>query len=390
MRRRATASPCAAAREETSPSPRPPRRHRGQCRRPSRLGRSGRRLPLGGARLRSWWPPWPADTWRSRPSPSPCDSASSSTPPMTKARSRRRWPAPSAPGTSSVGFPRRVPRRVGRRHARHGSAEHRRPQHLLGQQVPRTRSGVKVALSGLGGDELLGGYPSFRASAVVAPVGWDRAPRARPFCRLAPGRAAGWPGDAEARGLMRYGRTLPAPTFFAAASSFPKSFRRSWDGISPRTGSRPTIRCGPGTRPIGETPCGTGAAVQALETGIYLRNQLLRDSDWASMAHSVELRVPFVDARLQAVAAESDFALPRTAGKRGVVQGLAPSLPAPLFQRRKTGFMVPTKAWLTPGRPLAPPADREPSPCACCRRSTSDRSSPQDEIVVFTVDPPFP
>ncbi len=93
-------------------------------------------------------------------------------------------------------------------------------------------------------------------------------------------------------------------------------------------------------------PTSEWEAVHALETGLYLRNQLLRDSDWASMAHSVELRVPFVDARLQRSAAASGFALPRQAGKRTVAERLAPDLPRELFHRRKTGFRTPAASWL--------------------------------------------
>jgi asparagine synthase (glutamine-hydrolysing) len=82
--------------------------------------------------------------------------------------------------------------------------------------------------------------------------------------------------------------------------------------------------------------------VAALEGGLYMRNQLLRDADWAGMAHSLEIRVPLVDSVVLPVVAQ---ALTRVwapgAGKQAL--GLAPSPPVPnsIMTRSKTGFSVP-------------------------------------------------
>ena len=91
-------------------------------------------------------------------------------------------------------------------------------------------------------------------------------------------------------------------------------------------------------------------SVHALETARYMRNQLLRDSDWASMAHSVELRVPLVDARLREQLAARRFEPARSQGKAALVRQAAPELPAALFDRPKTGFYIPVMEWLEPGR----------------------------------------
>jgi len=72
-----------------------------------------------------------------------------------------------------------------------------------------------------------------------------------------------------------------------------------------------------------------------------MRNQLLRDSDWASMAHSLELRVPFVDARLRDQIAALRFEPARRAGKRAIARACAPELPAAVASRAKTGFSIP-------------------------------------------------
>ena len=90
-------------------------------------------------------------------------------------------------------------------------------------------------------------------------------------------------------------------------------------------------------------------AVHALETARYMRNQLLRDSDWASMASSVELRVPLVDAWLRARLEANGFEPARGLGKAELVRRAAPELPAAVFSRPKSGFYIPVMEWLQPG-----------------------------------------
>jgi asparagine synthase (glutamine-hydrolysing) len=79
---------------------------------------------------------------------------------------------------------------------------------------------------------------------------------------------------------------------------------------------------------------------------LFLRNQLLRDADWSSMAHSLELRTPLVDAKLL-----SDLRLchSRFAGKRGkqmLAQSPAKPLPRDVVHRTKTGFNIPMTRWI--------------------------------------------
>jgi asparagine synthase (glutamine-hydrolysing) len=78
----------------------------------------------------------------------------------------------------------------------------------------------------------------------------------------------------------------------------------------------------------------------------YMRNQLLRDSDWASMDHSVELRTPLVDAFLleQITPLLPDFV--RFPGKRLLAEAPTRSLPDAIFTRQKTGFGIPVTQWL--------------------------------------------
>jgi asparagine synthase (glutamine-hydrolysing) len=82
------------------------------------------------------------------------------------------------------------------------------------------------------------------------------------------------------------------------------------------------------------------------ETQLYMRNQLLRDSDWAGMAHGLEIRVPFVDVKLIEALAP---ALPRFTGGHGKA-ALAASpqqaLPPSIANRAKSGFGVPIGRWM--------------------------------------------
>jgi len=86
--------------------------------------------------------------------------------------------------------------------------------------------------------------------------------------------------------------------------------------------------------------------VAALEMAWYMRNQLLRDSDWASMAHSLELRVPLVDPWLRAGISAAGFEPARSAGKAEMVRRAAPELPAAIWARPKSGFSIPVMEWL--------------------------------------------
>jgi asparagine synthase (glutamine-hydrolysing) len=217
-------------------------------------------------------------------------------------------------------------------------------------------AGVKVALSGLGGDELLGGYPSFRQVPIISR--WAKRARRVPGIGAALPRVARWivPSRPKLQGLVRHGGTLEGAYFLRRGLFLPEEIP-ALVGEVPREGLQ-AFEPGP---PAGSTLAyefaSSWESVQSLETRVYLRNQLLRDSDWASMAHSVELRVPFVDALLQRQAASSGFLLPRRIGKAGVVRRLAPHLPRALFSRRKTGFRVPVSRWLRGASGRAASAD---------------------------------
>jgi asparagine synthase (glutamine-hydrolysing) len=72
-----------------------------------------------------------------------------------------------------------------------------------------------------------------------------------------------------------------------------------------------------------------------------MRNQLLRDSDWAGMAHSLEIRLPLVDVHLfESIAALGRFS------KQEMADVPLNKLPPEILDRPKSGFNVPMRAWL--------------------------------------------
>jgi asparagine synthase (glutamine-hydrolysing) len=208
-------------------------------------------------------------------------------------------------------------------------------------------AGVKVALSGLGGDELLGGYPSFHD--VPAWHRWGR------VAARVPGLQRMWPAFArlrarqpKLRGFVRYASTLEGCYLLRRGLFLPEELPEI---LEPSVARRGLEAYEPVSAISNLTPpCRSDwESVHHLESTLYMRNQLLRDADWASMAHSVEVRVPFVDAWLQQSARTSAFALPRREGKAGIVRRLAAELPVAIFDRPKTGFRLPTTSWLADG-----------------------------------------
>jgi len=92
-------------------------------------------------------------------------------------------------------------------------------------------------------------------------------------------------------------------------------------------------------------PLGDFDRVAALETSLYMRNQLLRDADWAGMAHSIEIRVPYVDPFFLAALPPGDV-LAQIKAKEAVADVPRPPLPDISRNRAKTGFVTPVGRWM--------------------------------------------
>ena len=85
--------------------------------------------------------------------------------------------------------------------------------------------------------------------------------------------------------------------------------------------------------------------VAMLETTQYMRNQLLRDSDWAGMAHSLEIRVPLVD-RVVFETLAPHVLRPGGPTKQKMAETPKTPLPDSIINRPKTGFAIPVDRWM--------------------------------------------
>jgi len=122
------------------------------------------------------------------------------------------------------------------------------------------------------------------------------------------------------------------------------------------------------------------ARYQDLDVGLYLVDDLLTKTDRSSMAHSLELRVPFLDVEVQAFAGALPSAMKvhRLAKKRVLRAAAEPLLPAEILSARKQGFSIPAAAWLR--GPLAPLARETLSP-ATLRRQGFLRPEPVGRLL---------
>lgn len=236
------------------------------------------------------------------------------------------------------------------------------------------RLGLKVVVSGVGGDELFGGYRHF----TDLPRWRDRLQRAAKIPGLLPLAASaahwahrfGWV-HAKAEGLARLGKNLSGLYLVRRGLFMPWELSQFLDDDLLREGLAALKP--PDFLPMqsyGETGRDY-ATIAALEAGSYLRNQLLRDSDWASMAHSLELRTPLVDYQLLQELAPI-LAAPRPVGmegKRALALAPRPVLPDTVLNRPKSGFALPMDRWITRTEALAkwrqqPFLDRKGTPWA--------------------------
>ncbi len=209
-------------------------------------------------------------------------------------------------------------------------------------------AGITMALSGLGGDEVFGGYPVFKRTAAL---------RRLRSLGLLPPALRGLVGDAMARfrpsaatdklpGLLRAPAFDPQHTYpFSRLAFLDPALRRllAGDVLPPNAVTAALqVRYQAGAAAL---PLLSQVSVAELDT--YLPNVLLRDTDQMSMAHALEVRVPFLDHELvEFVLGVSDAQKFPHTPKKLLVDALGDLLPAQVVNRPKMGFTLPWEHWM--------------------------------------------
>jgi asparagine synthase (glutamine-hydrolysing) len=202
---------------------------------------------------------------------------------------------------------------------------------------------VKVALSGEGGDELFGGYYTYVADRLALRLG-GVARAARPLVELLPSSSAKASFDYKAKRFVRAAHLPPLERHHAWKEILSPAARAELTGHAAAFDPVDLYRAR-----FAETEgADLLARLQDVDFGLYLVDDLLVKTDRASMAHSLEARVPFLDS----VVTNFAFALPQRHRVRGfrkkvlLRRAAGPLLPREIVRGKKRGFSIPAAAWL--------------------------------------------
>ncbi|MGD9561126.1 MAG: asparagine synthase (glutamine-hydrolyzing) [Pyrinomonadaceae bacterium] len=205
-------------------------------------------------------------------------------------------------------------------------------------------AGIKVALSGIGGDEVFAGYRTFKLWAKLRSSALKYLPAS---VRSAAGAVAAFSGQSR---RQRLGDVLAAPTF-DLADVYPM-FRqvlsqRSVTRLCKSNGHKSGIQAALDERAneVGEFPILSQFSIAELLG--YTQNVLLKDTDQFSMASALEVREPFLDYKLieYVLRIPDEIKFPAYP-KRLLVESVAPLLPDEIVHRKKMGFVLPWQQWM--------------------------------------------
>jgi asparagine synthase (glutamine-hydrolysing) len=202
---------------------------------------------------------------------------------------------------------------------------------------------VKVALSGEGGDELFGGYYTYAADLIAERVG-GLAQLARPLVERLPTSTAKASFDYRAKRFVRAAHLPPLERHHGWKEIFSPELRAELRGAHSAFDPVDVYRA----RYAETQDAPELARLQDVDFGIYLVDDLLVKTDRASMANSLEVRVPFLDSVITNFA----FTLPTKHKVRGLAKKVLlrkaadPLLPREVVHGRKRGFSIPAAAWL--------------------------------------------
>jgi asparagine synthase (glutamine-hydrolysing) len=214
------------------------------------------------------------------------------------------------------------------------------PTYLVSQLASNE---VKVALSGEGGDELFGGYYTYAADLLAERVG-GLAALARPLVERLPTSTAKASFDYKAKRFVRAAHLPPLERHHGWKEIFSPELRAELRGTRSAFDPVDLYR----VRYAETEGAPELARLQDVDFGTYLVDDLLVKTDRASMANSLEARVPFLDSVITNFA----FSLPTKHKVRGLAKKVLlrkaaePLLPREVVHGRKRGFSIPAAAWL--------------------------------------------